>query len=112
MEGQTTWACPGSATQRSRCPEQDTASLSLTVLIWEMGINTMSANRVAGELQGEGRLVALARGLSLLWVPQLSPPGPELCPWSPGLACCLPQPRSMPLTGLRQEAKWMGDLCS
>lgn len=81
MEGQRTWACPGSATQRSRCPEQDTTPLSLTVLIWEMGVNIiMSANRVAGGLQGGGRLVALARGLSLLWVPWLSPPGPEL--WS------------------------------
>ena len=33
-----------------------------------------------GGLQGKGRLVFLARGLSPLWVPWLFPPGPD--PWS------------------------------
>ena len=45
-------------------------------------MNIMSLTGLLGGFKsgavGEGRLVAMARVLSLLWVPQLSPPGAEL----------------------------------
>lgn len=79
---QTAWACPGSASQRLCHPGRDTVSLTLTVLIWEMGMNSMAVNRIVGRMKsdatGEGRLVALARVLCLLLAPQLSPLWAEL----------------------------------
>lgn len=60
--------------ERLCCPGHDITSLSLTVLIWEMGMNIMSVPGVVGrgerDAVREGMLVALAR--------VLSPPQPEL----------------------------------
>lgn len=83
------------------------ASLSLAVLIWEMIMNIVIVNRVVRRIEsdaaGEGRLVALARVLSLLSAPSSLHPRLSCSSWVPRSQAQTPGPS---LATDRRKSRW------